>query len=461
MTATPRSDVSLPGRLSRRDLVRLAAALAVIGGAPAVAACRGPGAGGSDGGATGGGASAGGGATLAASPVARVKPPASAGAPAAQAITGFSERMIATVLATETGNVIASPFSVAAALAMTVNGAKGRTAQEMLTVLGGLSAADLSGGVALLSDTFAGRAGAKTRGDGTTAQLAVDIANSLWAQRDTAWAQVFLDDLARWFGAGVNLVDYRTAPEPARERINAWTATATHDKIQDLVPPGAVGRDTRLVLVNAVYLKAPWEAPFDTSATAPGPFRLASVATVQTDFMRNSVEGGYAAKGPGFLAVTLPYVGRELGMTLVLTDGSDAAAHSAWLRGGGLSSALAALQPIGAVNLTLPKWTFRTTLELSKVLAGLGMPTAFGGEADFSGMTAAEALSISKVLHQGYVSVDEHGTEAAAATAVVMREVAAPAEPLTVVLDRPFLFVVHDLQTRAPLFLGRVADPSR
>ena len=460
-----RPDVPSSVALPRRDLIRFAAALALVGQAPALAACTGSGSGGSGGGSAGGGAvgaaGSGSGGTLAVSQVARMKPATTAVAPASKAVTGFTERMIAAVLAKESGNLIASPYSVAAALAMAAAGAKGRTAQEMLTVLGGLSGADLDAGLAALSDTFAGRSGARTRGDGTGGQVVVDIANSLWAQRDTDWVQAFLDDLARWFGAGVNLVDYRSAPEPARARINAWTAAATHDKITDLVPPGAVDADTRMVLVNAVYLKAPWEEPFEPTATQPGRFTLDSGATVQARFMNNSVDGGYAAKGPGYVAVTLPYLGRELAMTLVLTDKSDPQSHAAWLTGGGLATALAAAQPTRGINLSMPSWTFRSSLELQQILSRLGMPTAFTDSADFTGMSTTTRLAISSVLHQGFVAVDEQGTEAAAATAVVMRVTAALDEPLTVVLDRPFLFVVHDIETKTPLFAGRVADPTR
>jgi serpin B len=147
-------------------------------------------------------------------------------------------------------------------------------------------------------------------------------------------------------------------------------------------------------------------------------------------------------------------------MTLVLPDRSDPASLTTWLRAGGLTAALRDLRP-RAVNLTMPTWTFRSRLQLKPLLAALGMPTAFGGSADFSGITRDVALSIDDVYHQGFVAVDEEGTEAAAATAVVMREVSAPADPLTVTLDRPFLFVVHDVASRAPLFVGWVADPTR
>ncbi len=393
--------------------------------------------------------------------VARATPAAAAQGPAATALTGFTERMVAAVLAGQADNLICSPYSVAVALTMAANGARGTTAQEMLAVLGGLSMADLDAGLALLSGQFISRAGSKTKADGNTGQVALDIANSLWGQRGMAWEQPFLDELARWFGAGMNLVDYVGATEAARARINDWTAAATHDKIRDLVPAGALDAMTRLVLVNAVYLKAPWEEPFEATATRKGPFNLASGTVVQADLMQNTFEAAAAATGPGYVAVSLPYAGRELAMTLVLPDQSDPASLTAWLRAGGLGTVLAGLTPRSAVTLTMPKWTFRTGLALKPLLSALGMPIAFSDAADFSGICPSVPLTIDEVYHQGFVAVDEQGTEASAATAVVMRLVAAPADPLTVVLDRPFLFVVHDVASRTPLFVGRVADPTR
>lgn len=459
-----------PTPLTRRDFARLTGWLALAGGVAAgLAACgssgsSAPGSGGADtggaGATAGAGAGAGGGVNLAMSTVARATPGAGASAAAVTAVTGFTERMVAAVLADKADNLICSPYSVAAALAMTANGARGSTSTEMLAVLGGLTIDDLDGGLAALSGLFAARAGAKTKADGNSAVIALDIANSLWGQRGTAWEQPFLDALARWFGAGMNLVDYVTGAGPARTRINDWTAAATHDKIRDLVPAGAVNASTRLVLVNAVYLKAPWEEPFQATATHKGPFTLGSGATVLADLMTGSRERASAATGPGYVAVSLPYAGGELAMTLVLPDRSDPASLTTWLRAGGLAAALRDLRP-QAVNLTMPTWTFRSRLQLKPLLAALGMPTAFGGSADFSGITRDVALSIDDVYHQGFVAVDEEGTEAAAATAVVMREVSAPADPLTVTLDRPFLFVVHDVASRAPLFVGWVADPTR
>lgn len=392
--------------------------------------------------------------------VARSAAGATPSAPAVAALAGFTGRTVARALGEAPGNLVCSPFSVALALGMTANGARGATQSELLHVLGDLTMADLDAGLAALTALVESRRGERRKADGNTAQIDIEVANSVWGQAGTAWEQGFLDELARWFDAGMHQVDFVAAAEAGRQRINAWTSERTRGKIVDLVPPGAIGALTRLVLVNAVYLKAPWELPFERHLTAAGPFTTAA-GTTTVQFMRHALDGIPAGRGAGWTAATLPYAGRELGMTLVLPDEPTPSRWAPWLAGGGLAEVLAGLAP-GSVHLTMPRWTFRTGLRMRGLLSALGMPTAFDeARADFSGMTRSERLLVDEVFHQGYVAVDEQGTEAAAATAVVMRVVAAPAQPLTLVLDRPFLFVVHDLATRAPLFVGVVADPSR
>jgi serpin B len=375
------------------------------------------------------------------------------------AVTAFSTRLLRQSLAVEPGNVICSPFSVAAALGMTVNGARGRTASEMLAVLGGASIDALDEGLAAVASTFESRAGARTKLDGNAAQVNLDVANSLWGQTGTPWEQSFLDALARYYGAAMRMVDYKRDAQAARVAVNAWTSDATHAKIPELVPAGVFDERTRLTLVNAVYLKAPWEEPFERSATTKGTFTTALGVARTVDMMTGSLSHAYAASGPGWRAVTLPYAGRELGMTLVLPDASTQT-FAAWLDAGGLGEVLTALRPHPTVQVTVPRWTFRTKLRLKALLSSMGMPTAFTDSADFSAMTTSERLLIDEVLHEGFVAVDEDGTEAAAATAVVIRAVTAVADPVVFVADQPFVYVVHDLATQAPLFVGRVADPT-
>jgi serpin B len=354
-------------------------------------------------------------------------------------------------LAAGSGNLAFSPYSVAVALAMTLNGARAETAAEMRDVLHVRDLGAFNSGLAALALHLEGLAGRK---------VTLDTANALFGQRDTTWQQPFLDDLARHYGAGMRLVDYRLAAEAARGLINGWTARQTHDRVPEIVPPGVLDAMTRLVLVNAIYLKAPWSEPFEPEATRRRPFVTDTGRTVAADMMTAGLTSARWGAGDGWEAVRLAYVGGKLAMTVVLPaegrldDVSDAVAE------GGLTEILAATRR-GGVMLTLPRWRFRTRASLIEALRGLGMRAAFDERAaDFGGMTREERLCVSAVLHEAFIAVDEKGTEAAAATAVVMQAVSAPMLEHEVVVDRPFLFVVHDVAHLTPLFVGRVTDPT-
>jgi len=353
-------------------------------------------------------------------------------------------------------NLIISPFSVAVALGMTVNGAVGATKQEMLDVLGVQDLGRFNGGLNALTQELESLAGPVQRADGSKAAIALDSANSLWGQRGMAWVGAFLDELARDYGTGMRQVDYVGAVEAARQLINGWTAEQTHDKIKDLIPQGVLDALTRLVLVNAIYLKAPWEQPFEPTLTKDGPFDGGRV-TVQM-MTGSEVPASYRA-GDGWQAATLAYAGGSVAMTIVLPDLGRLAEIEAAVAAGGVQEYLAGGEST-ALRVTMPKWTTRSSLSLREALAALGMPTAFDpNAADFSAMTTAAELYISAVVHQGYIAVDEEGTEAAAATAVVMRETSARLVD-SFIVDRPFVYVVHDTAHGTPLFLGRVVDPT-
>ncbi|MFW6867393.1 serpin family protein [Nocardioides sp. CPCC 206347] len=364
-------------------------------------------------------------------------------------------------IAAKPGNLVFSPYSVLVALGMTLVGAAGKTAEEMRDVLG---AGDLGDrwhkGVNALTSYVDGLAGKQKRVDGSDAELALATANQLFGQKDVGWEAEFLDLIAKEYGAGLRAVDFETAAEEARTLINSWVEDQTHDRIVDLIPEGVLDNLTRLVLVNAIYLKAPWEQPFEKAATVKGKFTKVDGSSVDVDMMNKPDLSAPLVNGDGWRGVVVPYAGRKLAMTIVLPDkGRFEAVEASIVKDG-----LGALTPEGslaAVNLTLPKWTFRTDAPLGDLLKEIGMPTAFiDGQADFTPMTDEDLpLHIAAVLHQGFIAVDEEGTEAAAATAVVIRtESALVTEAFTV--DRPFLFVIHDLDHHAPLFVGRVVDPS-
>lgn len=433
-------------RVSRRAALQVMGLVGLaLGGGSGLAACGRPGGAGVD---------------VAISERGRVAPSVAALPDGVAAVTRFGERLFGR-LASGRGNIVCSPYSVALALAMARNGARGRTAAEMDVVLGASGVEQLNAGLNALGQLLGSRSGDKERADRTTATVTLDVANAVWGQKDTPWEKAFLDALAGSYGAGVNLVDFPADAAGARSAVNRWTSDRTHGRMSEIVPDGAFTPLTRMALVNAIYLKAPWEAPFTRALTTSGPFTTAAGSTVQADMMRTSLDRADAAAGDGWQAGRLRYAGNELAMALVLPDEGRFDWVQSWLSEGGVTQLLSTLAPVSRVEVTMPRFSFRLQAPLTDVLSAMGMPSAFDeATADFTGMTTRERLLIGAVLHEAFVAVDEEGTEAAAATAVVMRTTSAPqARPVTLTLDRPFLFVIHDVQTAAPLFVGRVSDP--
>jgi serpin B len=379
--------------------------------------------------------------------------------PAADSVRAFAADLYSRLSAAD-GNLICSPYSVAVALAMTRVGALGATADEMDDVLRAGPQADYNNGMNALSAHLDSLVGPQKRLDGSDADIALATANSLWGQSGIAWQQRFLDTLAREYGTGMRVVDYVRQTEAARGQINAWTSRQTEDRIPEIIPEGVLDQLTRLVLVNAIYLKAPWESPFEESLTRKRSFVRADGLSVDVDMMRGALESVDYARVGGCQIARLPYAGGGLAMSVLLPDG-DLSSLESGIAGDGLTSLLRAPRPVGSLHVQMPKWKFRLFSPLNDVLAAMGMPTAFDpDEADFDGMTTDADLYISAVLHDAFIAVDEEGTEAAAATAVVMNDLSLAVPATELVLDRPFLFVIHDSETSTPLFMGRVSDPS-
>ncbi len=355
------------------------------------------------------------------------------------------------------GNFVVSPSSVAIALSMARAGAKGETAAQMDAVLHALGADAQAAGLNALDAALTSRTGTYKDETDKPVDLTLKIANATFAQRDMTFVPAYLDALATQYGAGLQLVDYKRDAEAARKLINAWVSEQTASRIPELLAPGILDSMTRLALVNAIYLKAPWLTPFDPDATKAGAFTRADGTTVQAQMMSAGEQFGYAA-GSGWCAVDLPYVGGSLSLTVILPD--DIAAFEKSLTPDVLSTITSSLET-KQVELTLPKFDIETKVDLAKVLGGMGMADAFDHDrADFSGITSQEKLFISNVIHQANITIDEKGTEAAAATAVVMRVTAAPASPVSLTVDHPFLFALRDGATGAVLFLGRIDDPT-
>ncbi|WP_438008885.1 serpin family protein [Sorangium sp. So ce321] len=352
------------------------------------------------------------------------------------------------------GNLFYSPYSMSSALAMTYAGARGATETEMAGALRFTLPQERLHPAFNALDLALARRGEGAEGkDGEGFRL--KVANALWGQVGSSFAPSFLDVLAESYGAGLRVVDFAQAPDEARGIINGWVAERTEDRIKDILPEGAIRPATRLVLTNAVYFNAAWQFPFGEEDTAPGDFTLLDGTAVSVPMMNGSAQVGYG-EGDGYEALELPYDGGELSMVLVLpAEGGELEAGLDRERLEGVIGSLGTR----SVTMTLPKFKFESTLDLVPQLAELGMPIAFTGLADFSGIDGQGGLFISDVLHKAFVSVDEAGTEAAAATAVVIGETSAP-EPATIRFDRPFLFFIRDIETGAVLFVGRVMNPS-
>jgi serpin B len=360
-------------------------------------------------------------------------------------------------LAADNDNLVLSPASIALALGMARAGARGATADEMDVVLRDIAADEHAAWLNALDRALTGRSGTFTDGLGERHEVALRIANAPFAQRDWAIEAAYLEALATRFGAGLRLVDYIGQTEAARRAINGWVEEQTEGRIPELIGAGVLDSSVRLTLVNAIYLKAPWLTPFVPEATRAAAFTRLDGSTIEVPMMSAGLQVGYAA-GDGWRAIELPYTGEALAMTVIVPD--DLAAFEAQLSPARLDSIIGGLAT-RQVALTFPRFSIETKAELVELLAALGMPSAFDpARADFSGITAEERLFISDVIHQANIDVDEAGTEAAAATAVVMRDSGAPGDPVSLDVDRPFLFALRDLPTGAVLFLGRVVDPS-
>ena len=390
------------------------------------------------------------GLTLASSDVERAEPDASAIAAGVSSMQTLGSGLWGR-LSGETGNLAISPFSVAVALGMTLNGARGTTLDEMLAVLGVDDVETVNAGYNSVAQHVESLAG-EIEDD---KEILLATGNGLFAQDGMECEQPFLDELAASYGAGVQLVDF-TGAEEAREAINDWVAYETKDKITALFAPRSLDPATRLVLVNALYLKAPWDEEFEKDLTEDGDFHLEDGTVVSVPMMRGSF-GSTCATGDGWTAAQVPYIGRTLAMTVVLPDEGRLADVGALLADGGMDLLTRAGEH-SDIALTMPRWTFRTQSPLGQILAAMGMPTAFSDSADLSGMTREERLAVMAVQHEVFVKVDEEGTEAAAATGVTTGPTSAPTV-VPLVLDRPFFFLIHDTEHGTPLFVGRVSNP--
>ena len=357
----------------------------------------------------------------------------------------------------EEGNIFYSPYSLSVALSMTYAGARGETEQQMAEALSFyLSQDQLHPAFNYLDQELAGR------GEGAQGKdeegFRLNIVNDIWGQKNFTFLSDFLDTLAENYGAGLRILDFINAPEESRITINDYISEQTEEKIKDLIPEGVIDVMTRLVLTNAIYFNAAWEYPFSEDMTSDGVFHLLDGGEVTVPMMSQGESLGYT-EGDDYQAVELKYDGEELSMVILLPDSGQFENFEMSLDAGLLNDIIDNLEN-KPVELTLPKWEYESSFMMKETLQAMGMPIAFTEAADFSGMTGNRDLYIADVVHKAFVSVDEAGTEAAAASAVIMKLTAMPTDVATVTVDRPFIFLIRDIETGAILFFGRVVNPA-
>lgn len=354
-------------------------------------------------------------------------------------------------LAKKEGNVVFSPYSISNALAMTYAGARGKTAEEIAKVL------HFTLGQERLHPAQAELV-RQLQEHGKSSDCRLDIASSLWGQRDLSFVPEFVDLLRSHYQAGLRQVDFKDDPEAARHAINGWVEEHTQKKIQNLIRPGEVNKTTLLVLANAVYFNGTWATQFAKVQTKEAPFHLTAIRKLRVPLMR--VEGGFGYfHGDGVQVVALPYKGNRLHMVVILPDKTEEFAPVEKALVSGKATEWVAKLRGYMVDVSLPRFRITQEYRLEETLAQMGMPLSFGPNPDFSGMLS-KRFAIERVAHKAHLDVSEYGTEAAAATAVIGVEPISPPPPsATFTADRPFLFLIQDSSTGAVLFLGRVVNP--
>jgi serpin B len=378
-------------------------------------------------------------------------------------------------LASGDGNLCLSPYSIETALAMTFAGAEGQTREEMARVLhlskdesGPAAFGELQRQLKEMSDQSAKAVAQSGELGGPKEPIVLAIANRLFAQKGYDFRETFFALVKDRFGAPLEQMDFVKNARGATQQINAWVLEQTRQRIRDLIPPDALKSDTRLVLANAIYLKAPWAKAFSADVTKPEPFHVRGGQAVSVPTMRHGdLACGYA-KRDGFAAVSIPYIGSDLQFVVLLPDERNGLPALEKKMTSATLAECAKLEKRG-LDLSLPKFKFEPpTLNLGSTLQALGMKTAFdqpSGSANFDRMAPRKPndyLFISEVFHKTFIAVDEKGTEAAAATAVAIARATSmynPATPLEVKIDRPFLYAIQHVPSSTCLFLGRVMDP--
>ncbi len=364
----------------------------------------------------------------------------------------FAFDLYSKIVESDEGNVFYSPYSIFSALAMTYEGAIGQTAEEMKLVFHFPENSILRPNFAAIYNGI----------NQERKNFKLRTGNALWGQEDYRFFEEYIKTVETYYGGKIANVDFVNETEKSRQTINSFIEKQTNDKIKDLIPSGCLNEFTRLVLTNAIYFQGSWEWEFNTDDTNDKNFAITPENVVSTPMMH--MEPGdeklnYADLG-NLQILELPYKGEKISM-LILLPTTNFSSIEPSLTAEKLKEYKNQMQKTCLDDIYLPKFEFDAKYSMRKTLSSLGMPTAFSGTADFSGMTLSEQLCISEVIHQAYIKVDEEGTEAAAATAVIMYTTSyIPPKPVFNV-DHPFIFIIQDQDTGNILFMGRVTDPTK
>ena len=370
-------------------------------------------------------------------------------------------------LKAEDGNLFYSPYSISAALAMASAGAKENTLAQMASVSHFAPVGDqLNGLFYQLDNVLKSRSQpieVQTYGDnGQTKKQTVDgftlnIINALWGQKGFPFLQSYLDLVQKYYSGGMNEVDFIHAAEQARITINDWASQQTNGRIRDLLGPGDINNLTRLVLTDAIYFNAHWQHEFNENGTSSAPFTLLDGSITNVPMMHQTLTFQYT-ETDDCQALSLPYLGGDLDMVILLPAKDKFGEFENGLDAATLTNIMGQMTQ-QEVNVSLPKFSFTSNYKLSQTLKAMGMTDAFDADkADFSGMTGDKSLFVGDVIHKAFIAVDEHGTEAAAVTAVIMAMAAAPSKVYDFKADHPFIFLIRDIKTGSILFMGRVLN---
>ncbi|XP_062575261.1 leukocyte elastase inhibitor-like [Saccostrea cucullata] len=370
------------------------------------------------------------------------------------AVTDFSLRLYK-VLSEGSGNLFLSPYSVSAAIMLTMLGTKGESEAQIKQVLGLSGIPDPHKAYKELHSTLTGKSkeGAK-----------LAIANRIFSKLGLDIRDVYKKESLEYYNSEMELLDFVGNPEGSRTRINSWVEEQTNNKIKDLIPAGGINALSLIVLTNAIYFKGNWENAFQSSKTKSEKFHISETETEMVDMMHMEKKKWLYSVSESLdcKMLNLPYKGEELSMLIILPNKID-----------GLSKLESSLTSETYKELTkeffredvivsIPKFKLESSFELDKVLAGMGITDIFSTKADFSAMMdkPPEGTFVSDVIHKAFVEVNEEGTEAAAATAVMMRLMCMPMEPMVFKADHPFLFLIRENSTGTVLFIGRFNKPA-